>query len=387
LWRISVRVAAFSDVDQGMVVQHIRDAVEPVLVARAASVEALGRLAAMRDGQPGGAKVIYWHPNDAKLPAEDIGPFLSSKNIVTFSVERPIAQLTDEQLSELKEVRGDPVDGVVLGPGFSESDKKRLRDAGLNILAVYDVEADKFARSQAEMQARDGATDDVSVVYSGVIPVVYKAQRELLNSLIQSTCWSFGTITPLMMYICGGIAAGLVVIVPNALPVLLVFGGMGWLGIRVDIGSMMAASIALGVAVDDTIHYLAWFKDDYKALGERKAAILSAYRRSATATMQAALINGLGLSVFATSSFTPTQRFGWLMLIILVAGMVAELVMLPSMLFGPIGRVFDLKKPRGAPAANPPTAAPPDASVRIDNGAPAHERSHVAHEPQARANI
>jgi multidrug efflux pump subunit AcrB len=195
-----------------------------------------------------------------------------------------------------------------------------------------------------------------------------------------------------MMYVCGGIAAGLVVIVPNALPVLVVFGGMGWLGIRVDIGSMMAASIALGVAVDDTIHFLAWFKDDFKALGERRAAVLSAYRRSATATLQAALINGLGLSVFATSSFTPTQRFGWLMLVILIAGMVAELIMLPSMLFGPVGRVFDEKKKKPAPgAAGTPAlsgatssaVASAELPARRENGELGPDRPHTVREPHA----
>ena len=220
------------------------------------------------------------------------------------------------------------------------------------------------------------------MVYTGAIPVVYKAQRELLNSLIQSSCWSFSTITPLMMYVCGGVAAGLVVIIPNALPVLIVFGGMGWLGIKVDIGSMMAASIALGVAVDDTIHFLAWFKDDFKALGDRKAAVISAYRRSATATLQAALINGLGLSVFATSSFTPTQRFGWLMLVILLAGMVAELVMLPSMLFGPIGRVFDAKKKAPTAGGQGAGSTHEDGLQRLDNGAASIDRPHVVREPQ-----
>jgi predicted RND superfamily exporter protein len=131
--------------------------------------------------------------------------------------------------------------------------------------------------------------------------------------------------------------------IPNTLPVLVVFGGMGWLGIPVDIGSMMAASIALGVAVDDTIHFLAWYRDDLKSLGNRHEAVLASYRRSANATLQAGLINGLGLSVFATSSFTPTQRFGWLMLTILIAGITAELIMLPALLFSPAGKVFSTK--------------------------------------------
>jgi multidrug efflux pump subunit AcrB len=143
-----------------------------------------------------------------------------------------------------------------------------------------------------------------------------------------------------MMFICGGVFAGAVAMLPNVLPILVVFGGMGWLGFPVDIGSMMAASIALGVAVDDTIHYLAWFREDFEKLHDRNEAVVSAYTRCATPTLQSALINGLGLSVFAVSSFTPTARFGWLMLTILVAGVIAELVMLPSLLFSPLGKAF-----------------------------------------------
>ena len=158
--------------------------------------------------------------------------------------------------------------------------------------------------------------------------------------MIQSTFWSFVTILPLLMFVSRGVAAGAVAMLPNVLPVLVVFGGMGWLGFPIDIGSMMSASIALGVAVDDTIHYLTWFREDLNRTGNRHQAILGAYQRCATPTLQAALISGLGLSVFAFSTFTPTQQFGYLMLTILLAGVVAELVMLPAILAGPLGCAF-----------------------------------------------
>jgi predicted RND superfamily exporter protein len=187
----------------------------------------------------------------------------------------------------------------------------------------------------------------ISTVYTGVVPIVYKAQRALLDSLIQSTFWSFVTILPILMFVSRGFAAGLVAMLPNVLPVLVIFGGMGWLGLPVDIGSMMSASIALGVAVDDTIHYLTWFREDLNHTGNRHLAIVGAYKRCATPTLQAALISGLGLSVFAFSTFTPTQQFGYLMLAILLAGVVAELVMLPALLAGPLGRVFRPAKSAG----------------------------------------
>jgi predicted RND superfamily exporter protein len=178
-----------------------------------------------------------------------------------------------------------------------------------------------------------------------------------LDNLIQSSFWSFITITPLMMFVCRSIFGGAVVMLPNVLPVLVVFGGMGWLGVPVDIGSMMAASIALGVAVDDTIHYLTWYREGLVEFGNRNEAIISAYRRCAPPTLQAAMISGLGLAVFAFSTFTPTQRLGWLMMTILIAGVVAELVMLPAILAGPLGRAFSIRR-QSAPSAVPAPHTP-----------------------------
>ncbi len=188
----------------------------------------------------------------------------------------------------------------------------------------------------------------LSAVFTGVIPIVYKAQRALLDSLTQSTFWSFTTITPLLMFVSRGIWSGLVAMLPNCLPVLVVFGGMGWLGVPVTIGSMMSASIALGVAVDDTIHFLMWYRVELEKTGDRCASSLAAYRRCATPTLQAAMISGLGLSVFAFSTFAPTKHFGLLMLTILITGVIAELIMIPALLAGPLGRAFQPRRKPGS---------------------------------------
>ncbi len=202
----------------------------------------------------------------------------------------------------------------------------------------------------AENASSDHPGTRLSAVYTGVVPIVYKAQRALLNSLISSTVWSFLTITPLLMFVSRGVRAGIVAMLPNALPVLVVFGGMGWLGISVDIGSMMSASIALGVAVDDTIHYLTWFREDLNRTGNHHEAILGAYRRCAAPTLQAGLISGLGLSVFVFSTFNPTKQLGYLMLTILLAGVIAELVLLPALLGGPLGKAFQPARRSRTPA-------------------------------------
>ena len=96
--------------------------------------------------------------------------------------------------------------------------------------------------------------ENVSVVYTGLVPVVYKAQHTLLDSLIESTGLAFIMIAAVMMLVLRSPFAGLCSMLPNIFPVISIFGIMCWSGLDIDIGSMMTASVAMGVAVDDTIH-------------------------------------------------------------------------------------------------------------------------------------
>jgi predicted RND superfamily exporter protein len=147
--------------------------------------------------------------------------------------------------------------------------------------------------------------------------------------------------------------AGMVAMIPNVFPVLLVFGVMGHLGISIDIGTMMTASVAMGVAVDDTIHFLAWFREHLdRGLG-RVEAVIETYRRVGPAMTQTTIVGGLGLFVFALSTFTPTQRFGTLMLVMLATALVGDLILLPALLVSPVGRFFKSRRQTVATDAAP----------------------------------
>ena len=410
LWRISLRVGALRDIDYGAFVGELKRVVEPVLTAYQYREQVLSDLDSRSDGKgfvkarvaflglsdPGegqakAAETAAATDGDAAAPAAATRPANADELAANLDrkYEGPGAvdqtQLFAQTLKDLMTCAGvyakagcwhNP-DKVPTAAGYYLSDAwaKLLGEKFDCVVLVrdnpaYDVE---FIKQHARIfiDARQHGFDPAStaaktaversqpihVVYTGVVPLVYKAQRSLLESLIQSTFWSFVTITPLMMFLARNMIAGLVVMLPNVLPVAVIFGGMGLLGIDVDVGSMMTASIALGVAVDDTIHFLTWYRQDYEHLGDRNQAILAAYRRCALPTMQAAAISGLGLSVFALSTFTPTQRFGYLMLSILVCGVVAELIMLPALLAGPLGRFCNPRVSRKGPNKSPEQAA------------------------------
>ena len=184
----------------------------------------------------------------------------------------------------------------------------------------------------------------IEAVYTGMVPVVYKTQHELYNGLAWSFVSSFIMIGIVIAFILKSPTAGFLAMIPNIFPVLMVFGFMGHYGILVDIGTMMTASVALGIATDDTIHFLTWFRHGIDEGMNRPDATRYAYSRCASAMLQTTLIAGFGLAAFAFSTFTPTMMFGIMMLAILLTATFADLVFLAAMLNTPLGKVFEPRK-------------------------------------------
>ncbi|MFM7562750.1 MAG: MMPL family transporter, partial [Planctomycetota bacterium] len=113
----------------------------------------------------------------------------------------------------------------------------------------------------------------------------------------------------------------------------------------------MTASVAMGIAVDDTIHFLNWYIRGLEQGMTRKEAIRFSYMSCADSMAQTGLIVGVGLFVFALSTFQPTQRFGVLMLVLLNTATLGDLFVLPALLAGPLGKYVGKERPRPANAA------------------------------------
>lgn len=198
-------------------------------------------------------------------------------------------------------------------------------------------------------RAAAGGNDSIDATYTGIVPLIYKAQRTLLNDLSSSFATAFLIIGVVMAVTLRGVGAGLVSMVPNVFPAVTVFGVMALSGMPCDIGSMMTAGVALGIAVDDTIHFLGWFRRGMADGLTRHEAIVLAYERCAGAMVQTTVICGLGLLVFAFSSFVPTAHFAWLMAAMLGTALIGDLLLLPALLAGPLGRFFERSEVVEAP--------------------------------------
>jgi predicted RND superfamily exporter protein len=99
----------------------------------------------------------------------------------------------------------------------------------------------------------------------------------------------------------------------------------------------MTPCVALGVTVDDVIHFVLWFRRGIARGLTVSRAVLLAYEGCARAMYQSWGVIGLGLSAFALSTYVPTFRFGVLMIALLTAGLIGNLVFLPALLAGPLG--------------------------------------------------
>jgi len=183
-------------------------------------------------------------------------------------------------------------------------------------------------------------TAGVKVRYTGMVPLFFLAQRELLDGLFRSFLLAFVLIAVLMIVVLRSAGGGLLAMLPNLFPAAVLFGFMGHFALKVDIGSMLTASAAMGIAVDDTVHFLTWFRRGLDQAMSRHDAVLYGWRRCSGAMLQTTAIGGLGLAVYATSSFQPIAQFGLLIFLLLVLALVGDLVFLPALLASPAGRLF-----------------------------------------------
>ena len=207
----------------------------------------------------------------------------------------------------------------------------------------------EYSRFLEEIQARvnrvlaDLAQNGVSgtdVSYTGLPLLSMRIRQDLWRVLTRSFMLSFFVISAVMAVTFRSLFVGILAMAPNVFPLLLSFGVMGWLGLALDIGAVMTISVALGIAVDDTFHFLISFRRGRLAGLSQADGIRSAYRDCGAAMVQTSLICGVSLLLFAFSGFVPASRFGVLMCLMLLSALLGDLILLPALLMGPAGRRF-----------------------------------------------
>jgi len=121
-------------------------------------------------------------------------------------------------------------------------------------------------------------------------------------------------------------------LVPNALPIFVVLGLLGWAGERVNMGTAMIAAVSMGLSVDSSIHYIAAFRRRLAGGGTVAAAVDTAHQTAGRAMVFSTLALVVGFLALTTSGFIPTVSFGALSCLALAGGLAGNLVVLPVLL-------------------------------------------------------
>ena len=174
--------------------------------------------------------------------------------------------------------------------------------------------------------------------------------NNMLQSLFNSQISTLGIsvlILSIMFYLLfRSVKIVLIALLANIIPISLLFGIMGWLNIPLDIMTITIAAIAIGIAVDDTIHFIHRFEDEFKLDHNYVNAMKRAHNGIGHAMYYTTLIIVIGFSILMLSNLVPTIYFGLLTVIIMINVLAADLILLPKLLliFKPYEKLKENKK-------------------------------------------
>jgi predicted RND superfamily exporter protein len=214
------------------------------------------------------------------------------------------------------------------------------------ILGQTDFDYGQFlVRLQGEVdpvlaKIEEAGYEGISATCTGVTAVVHDVQESLLDDLFNSFVTALALVAVVMMFALRSIYCGLLAMLPNVFPTLLLFGGMGWADRTMDIGSVMTASVALGIAVDGTFHFLKWFVYSLKQGKSSAEAISFSYQHCGRALVQTTIICACGLLIFSFSGFLPARHFALMLMMMLIAALIGDLILLPALLAGRLGNAL-----------------------------------------------
>jgi hypothetical protein len=192
-----------------------------------------------------------------------------------------------------------------------------------------DVLFDEIAR--AESIARDiFAGSEIQPTATGSGKLFSALDHYLVMSQLSSFATAFVTVFGVIFLVFRSARYGLLAIVPNLFPVAAVLGLMGWLGISLNIATIMVASIALGIVDDDTIHFINRFRRETAGGATVDEAIETATVLEGRASLTTAFINTCAYATVMLSAYKPTAWFGGLLALTMAVAFLAEVFVLPA---------------------------------------------------------
>ncbi|MBC2838729.1 RND family transporter [Robiginitalea sp. SC105] len=218
---------------------------------------------------------------------------------------------------------------------------------------MKDMKTDRMEEIEQELQeeaAKIFPADRFDVFITGKALLFLKGTKFLVRNLVLSLALAIGLIALLMAYLFRSFRMIVISLIPNLLPLVITAGVMGFLGVPIKPSTILVFSIAFGISVDDTIHFLAKYRQELISNHWRiRKSVYAALRETGISMFYTSIVLFFGFSVFTISNFGGTVALGALVSATLLFAMLANLILLPSLLLSLERNIANkevLKKPQ-----------------------------------------
>ncbi|MDG2343772.1 MAG: efflux RND transporter permease subunit [Flavobacteriales bacterium] len=177
------------------------------------------------------------------------------------------------------------------------------------------------------------SNQNISTIVTGTGVVYTKGTTYLVKNLFISLIIAICVIAVLMSFLFKSWRMVLVSLLPNLVPLIFTSALMGYFGIPIKPSTILVFSIAFGISIDDTIHFLAKYRQELQSNGSNiRKAVVNSIKETGTSMIYTSIILFFGFSIFIASNFGGTQALGTLVSLTLFVAMLANLVLLPALL-------------------------------------------------------
>ena len=226
-----------------------------------------------------------------------------------------------------------------LPQGMEINDKMDVNEQLLRVSASMDIVDTSLDLEMMEWVEAWWSKTAYSGAINGQTAMFAHMQHDVTDTLINSIMLAITVVSLMMLFIFRNLRMIPLFIVPNVLPIVLVVGVMGWLGITIDIGVAISGAIIIGVAVDDTIHFLVKYREARKRGDSLEASLAYVMQYAGLAIIFTTMILSTAFLIFMFSQFLPNVNFGVVTAIALIIAVLVDLLMLPAIL-----SIFDAHK-------------------------------------------
>lgn len=242
-------------------------------------------------------KEFYAIPQDKKLIAQE---FLLFENSGSDDME----DFTDSQFSKARLMIKLPFEDAIAYRNF------------------IDVVNDHFQKNYK----------GIKITTTGMTALLFRTVTNAIASMSKSYIYALIVITILMILLIGRLRIGLLSMVPNLAPIIIMLGVMGWFNLPMSLFTMLVGNIAIGLAVDDTIHFMHNFRRYFEETKDAKFAVMETLHTTGRAMLVTSCVLSIGFFIFMFASMNNLFHFGLLTGLTIVVALLADFFIAPALM-------------------------------------------------------